>query len=66
MSDGKFSSTLSQRDLRVLREVVVRVHMNYFPKEHQTHYEIDKLIDSLAPDVVERMIRFGVDHGDTA
>jgi len=58
-----FINTLSQRERDTLRRVVKVVHMKHHPKDFVNDYEADKLIDSLGPEIAERMIRFGVDKG---
>lgn len=47
----------------MLRRIVRRVHLQYVPEEFATDKECDKLIESIGPEVAERMIRFGVDRG---
>ena len=44
-----------------MRTIVKKVHLKYHPKEFCTDYEADKLIATIAPDVVERLIKVGVD-----
>ena len=58
-----FISTISSQDLTLLRGIVRKVHLAYVPKEVATDKECDKLIESLGPEIVERMIKFGVDKG---
>ncbi len=58
-----FISTISSQDLTLLRGIVRKVHLAYVPKEAATDKECDKLIESLGPEIVERMIKFGVDKG---
>jgi len=58
-----FISTISSQDLTLLRGIVKKVHLRFVPKEKATDVECDKLIESLGPEIVERMIRFGVDKG---
>jgi hypothetical protein len=64
-----FIHTLSQQDLGVLRGIVRKVHfaevVKKFGPNHPavTDHECDRLIESIGPEVVERMIRFGVDKG---
>ena len=62
-----FTATLSQQDRDLLRKIVRKVHFAHVEAKHGagfiTNHECDKLIDTIAPDVVERMIRFGVDRG---
>ena len=62
MSSG-FIGMLSQRELGILRGIVRKVHMAYWPKDCTDDIECDRLIESLGPEVVERMIKFGVDRG---
>lgn len=58
-----FISTISAQDLSLLRGIVRKVHLAYVAKEHATDKQCDKLIESLGPEIAERMIRFGVDKG---
>jgi len=57
-----FLHTVTEQERRVLRTIVKKVHLKYHPKEFCTDYEADKLISIIAPDVVERLIKVGVDH----
>lgn len=56
-----FMHTLKLEEREILRTVVKKVHFAHYPKEFCTDREADKLIDAIAPDVVERMIKFGKD-----
>ena len=62
-----FVSTISTQDRDMLRKIVRKVHFQYVDAKHGqskiTNLELDKMIDSIAPDPVERMIKFGVDKG---
>jgi hypothetical protein len=58
-----FISTISSQDLGLLRGIVRKVHLRYVSKENATDAECDKLIESLGPEIAEKMIRFGVDKG---
>lgn len=64
-----FVSTLSSQDLDLLRGIVRKVHlaevMRKFGPNHAgvSNHECDKLIESIGPEIAERMIRFGVDKG---
>tara|TARA_R110002167_G_scaffold313375_1_gene519033 strand:+ start:879 stop:1073 length:195 start_codon:yes stop_codon:yes gene_type:complete len=58
-----FINTLSQPERDVLRKVVMRVHMRHHPKDFVTEYEADKIIEALAPESVEVMIKAGIDRG---
>lgn len=56
-----FLHTINEQERRVLRTIVKKVHLKYHPKEFCTDYEADKLISIIAPDVVERLLKVGVD-----
>ena len=62
-----FTHTLTQQDQDLLRGIVRKVHFAHVAAKHGqsfvTDLECDKLIDSLGPEVAERMIKFGVDKG---
>lgn len=64
-----FISTLSQQELDLLRGIVRKVHLREVVKKFGPNHEgvsdkeCDKLIESIGPEVAERMIRFGVDKG---
>jgi len=58
-----FITTLSKQELEVLRTVVKTVNFKYYHKDFCTDYEADKLIDSLAPSTIEKMMRVGVNSG---
>ena len=64
-----FLSTLSSQDLDLLRGIVRKVHLAEVTKKFGpnhvgvSNHECDKLIESIGPEVAERMIRFGVDKG---
>jgi len=57
-----FLSTINKQELDILRTIVKKVHLVHHPKEFVNDYEADKVINSIAPEIVERMIRFGKDH----
>tara|TARA_R110000796_G_scaffold97249_2_gene204145 strand:- start:692 stop:886 length:195 start_codon:yes stop_codon:yes gene_type:complete len=56
-----FLHTINKQERRALRTIVKRVHLKYHPKEFCTDYEADKLIATIAPDVVERLIKVGAE-----
>ena len=62
-----FTSTITQQDRDMLRGIVRKVHLSSVIAKHGHHFvtdhECDKLIGSIAPEVVENMIRSGVDKG---
>jgi hypothetical protein len=55
-------NTLSQSERDTLRKVVRLVHMKHYPKDFKTVYEVDKLIESIGPEVASKMIKVGVDN----
>lgn len=64
MLPSSFISTLSQQDLDLLRGIVRKVHLaNVEAKGLATNQQCDMLIESIGPEVAERMIKFGVDKG---
>jgi len=64
-----FISTIKQEDLNLLRNIVRKVHLAYVVEKFGESSHLvsnsacDKLIESIAPEVVEEMIRFGVNKG---
>ena len=62
-----FTKTLKQEDLSMLRGIVKKVHFQHFDEKHGasfvTNKMLDQMIDSIGPEIVERMIKFGVDKG---
>lgn len=57
-----FLSQLAFKDLQRLRVAVKRVYMRHYPVEFFTDHEADRMIEALAPDVVERLIKATVDQ----
>lgn len=53
----RFSEMLSVRDRNRLRSIVKRVHMRYFPAELVSNAEADRMIDVIAPETAEYLIR---------
>jgi hypothetical protein len=64
-----FINTIKRQDLDLLRGIVRKVHLGYVVEKFGKSSHLvsdaacDKLIESIAPEVVEDMIRFGVDKG---
>lgn len=62
-----FTKTLKQEELSMLRGIVKKVHFQHFDEKHGasfvTNRMLDQMIDSIGPEIVERMIKFGVDKG---
>ena len=46
---------MTYEERRLLRKVVLNVHMQYFPKHMLNNREADKLIDSLITETVEEL-----------
>ena len=57
-----FLHTINKEERDMLRTIVKKVHLVHHPAEFCTDREADKMIAVIAPDVIERMIKFGVDH----
>jgi len=62
-----FTKTLKQEELSMLRGIVKKVHFQHFDEKHGasfvTNKMLDQMIDGIGPEIVERMIKFGVDKG---
>lgn len=62
-----FISTLKPMELSMLRGIIRKTEFAYVEVKHGKNFitdkEVDKLIDSIGPEVIERMIKFGVDKG---
>ena len=57
-----FLSQLSTRDLLRLRRAVKQVHMKFYPADFCTDREADKIIESLGPATVEKLLKAEVDN----
>ena len=57
IEQGSFSSTLSSVDRQRLRMVVKHVHLRHHPGEFVNDLEADKVIDAIAPQTAEYLIR---------
>jgi uncharacterized protein YdhG (YjbR/CyaY superfamily) len=57
-----FLHVLKPEERDILRRVVKKVHLAYHPEEFCTDYEADKVIASIGPETVNRMIKFGKEH----
>ena len=58
--------TLKPEERRILRLVVKRVHLKHHPEQFCTNREADKVIATIGPEVVEKLIRVGKNtHIDT-
>jgi len=56
-----FLHILKKRERDILRVVVKQAHFQHYPKEFCTDYEADKMISSIGPEVIDRLIRVGKD-----
>lgn len=57
-----FLHTLKVEERDILRTIVKKVHLVHHPKEFCTDHEADKVITTIGPEIVERMIKFGKDN----
>lgn len=58
-----FLSSLSQDSINKLRRIVKAQHMSGWPSHLYTDYEADRIIEAIAPGVVEKLIRQGKGQG---
>lgn len=61
--EDSWLSQLSWSDLQLLRGIVRKIYMQYHPIGTATDMEADRIINSLGPQVAERMIKKAVDKG---
>ena len=57
-----FLHTLKVEERDLLRKIVKKVHLVHHPEEFCNDREADKVITTIGPEVVERMIKFGKDN----
>lgn len=60
---------ISFHDRKVLREIVKRKYQELLPKDHfvtdrQLDREADRMIESLGPEIAERLIKAKIDAAD--
>ena len=60
---GGFSTTLSVKDRRRLRDIVRKVHLVHLPGHLITDFECDRVIDAIAPETAAYLIRLNLDKG---
>ncbi len=62
-----FVNTLKAEELTMLRRIVKKVHFQHFDRKHGksfvTNKMVDNVIENIGPEVVEKMIKSGVDKG---
>jgi hypothetical protein len=58
-----FLSSLSHEQLIALRQVVKRVHINFYPDDLCTDREADRVIEALGPEVLEKQLKAMIDSG---
>ena len=56
-----FLHKLNQEERRILRHVVKTVHLQHHPKQFCTDHEADKLISTIVPEVIDKLIKTGKD-----
>jgi len=61
-----FIPQLSFVDHQRLRRIVLGVHMKNYPDDLMTNVEADRIIESIAPDVLEHWLRVKVDSREIA
>ena len=54
-----FLHILKPEERRILRQVVKRVHLKHHPKEFCTDREADKVIATVGPETVDKLLRIG-------
>jgi hypothetical protein len=58
-----FLAELKHKDLQILRKVVKKVHMHYYPSDLKiSNREADKIIEAMGPMTVEAIIKNAVDN----
>ena len=57
LKEGSWSSKLSWSDRLKLRAVVKKVHLKHFPDHLITDYECDRMIEAIAPQTAEYLIK---------
>ena len=55
-----FLHTLKVEEIRILIEVVKRVHLKHHPEQFCTDREADKVIAVIGPETVDKLLRVGV------
>ena len=61
-----FLTSISFKDLERLREVVRKVHMAHYADRHITTREMDMIIETMGPDLLEQQLKSLVDQQGTA
>ena len=56
-----FIHKLNKEERRILRSVVKTVHLKHHPKQFCIDYEADKVIATILPEVIQKMIKTGKD-----
>lgn len=57
-----FIGQLSLSDLNILRKVVKKVHMAYYPPEMKiANREADRIIEAMGPETIQSLIKTAVD-----
>jgi hypothetical protein len=61
--DRDFVDQLSEKELSILRAVVKRVHMKYYPEDMYTDAMADMLISKFGAEYGEKVIKKAIDSG---
>lgn len=54
---------LKPETIKRLREIVKKTHMHWYPQEHLTDYECDRVIESFSHQTLENIMRKAIDNG---
>jgi hypothetical protein len=57
-----FLTKLGFDDLRRLRQVVKRVHMRHYSKDHMTNDEADRIIEAFGEETMQVLLKSAVDN----
>lgn len=58
-----FLASISVEDLRLLRKVVLNVHMAHYPSNFLSDYEADRVIEAFGEETCQNLIKTAVDSG---
>lgn len=58
-----FIAELNFTDLQRLRSIIKKVHFRYYPTEHCTDHEADRMIEQLGVETQQKIIKRYVDAG---
>ncbi len=61
--DTEFLNTLSVKQHNLLRSLVRRIHMHYYPADLYSDHMADMLISKFGPEYCERLLKKAIDAG---